>query len=82
MEMSVISKNQGISRKYLHTLLPALKNRGLMTSVRGTAGGYLLFREPKDIILYEIFNILEGPVGLVSCVDEHLKLDPAGRCEV
>ena len=74
VEMSVISKNQGISRKYLHTLLLALKNKGLLKSVRGTAGGYLLARKPADITLYEIFSILEGAPSLVDCVTD------TGRC--
>lgn len=70
VEMSVISKNQGISRKYLHTLLLALKNNGLLTSVRGTAGGYLLARDPAEITVYEIFTILEGSMNLVDCVTD------------
>ncbi|OHD64275.1 MAG: hypothetical protein A2176_01355 [Spirochaetes bacterium RBG_13_51_14] len=69
VDLNEISKKQGISKKYLHTLLTLLKNNSLVVSIRGNAGGYLLARKPEDISLYEIFRILEGTPGIVDCVE-------------
>ncbi len=65
-----ISKNQNISKKYLHALMVQLKNGGIVTSVRGNAGGYLLTRPPGDVSLYDIFTVLEGPAELVECAPD------------
>ncbi|MDS1029132.1 Rrf2 family transcriptional regulator [Bacillota bacterium LX-D] len=66
----VIAERQGISERYLEQLLVSLKQAGLVKSVRGAQGGYILAREPKDIKVGEIIRILEGPIAPVECVSE------------
>jgi Rrf2 family protein len=68
VDLNEISKKQGISKKYLHTLLMQMKNGGFITSVRGNTGGYLLARRPEEITLFDIYTTLEGPPELVECV--------------
>jgi Rrf2 family transcriptional regulator, cysteine metabolism repressor len=68
VDLNEISRNQDISKKYLHMLLVALKNKGLLNSVRGNAGGYRLAKKPAEISLFEIYTTLEGPAGLVDCI--------------
>ena len=80
VDLNEISRNQGISKKYLHTLLVNLKNSGLLTSVRGNTGGYLLARRPEEITVYEIFRILEGPAELVECVANKGACKRSGDC--
>jgi Rrf2 family protein len=63
-----LSETQDISAKYLEQLLIPLKSAGLVRSVRGARGGYLLARNSVDINLYDIVATLEGPVALVDCV--------------
>jgi len=62
-----VSKRQDISEKYLGHLIPPLKNAGLITSVRGSRGGYTLAKPPGAINLLEIVSALEGPMCLVEC---------------
>ncbi len=57
-----ISKRLNISEKYLGQLALMLKNAGLLNSVRGAKGGYLLSRPAADITLYDIVESLEGPI--------------------
>ncbi len=80
VDLNEISKKQGISKKYLHALLVQLKNAGLLTSVRGNAGGYLLSRNPKEITLFELFMALEGSVELVDCVAHSALCARADNC--
>ena len=40
--------------------MPILKNFGFVESIRGANGGYRLIKSPKEILLYEIINALEG----------------------
>jgi Rrf2 family protein len=78
--MSVLAERESLSRKYLHTLLTALKEAGLVRSVRGTGGGFLLTRTPSQIRLSEILHAVEGPLSLVDCVVNERVCDKARRC--
>ncbi len=80
VDLNEISKKQGISKKYLHALLVQLKNAGLLTSVRGNTGGYLLSRKPNEITLLVVFTALEGNVELVDCVTHSALCARAGDC--
>ena len=64
-----IAQRQEISEKYLWQLINPLKTTGLVNSLRGAHGGYVLGRAPKAISLKEILNVLEGSLSLVDCVD-------------
>ena len=63
-----ISERQGISVGYLEQLMVPLKKEGLIRSVRGAQGGYLLAREPEKITVGDIIRALEGPIAPVACV--------------
>lgn len=80
VDLNEISRNQGISKKYLHALMMQLKNGGFITSVRGNTGGYLLTRRPEEITLYDIFATLEGPPELVECVSNEKACNRSERC--
>jgi Rrf2 family protein len=64
-----LAKQQAISEKYLWNLIHPLKSKGLIGSVRGAQGGYVLAKSPKKISLIDIVEILEGPLCIVDCVD-------------
>ena len=64
-----ISKRQGISKKYMESLLTTLKKAGLVKTVRGVKGGYLLARDPKKITMEKITEVMDGPLTLVGCID-------------
>src|SRR3712207_9413120 len=54
-----ISKRQSISEYYLEQLFASLRRAGLIKSIRGAQGGYILNREPKDITVSDILEPLE-----------------------
>jgi Rrf2 family protein len=64
-----ISKAQDISLKYLGQLIISLKIVGLLKSTRGSHGGYLLSRHPKEIKLLEILEASEGSLYLAECIE-------------
>jgi Rrf2 family protein len=65
-----ISKRQDISLKYLEKLTRILKKAGIIRSVRGAKGGYLLTRPPGEISMGEIVRVLEGDLSLVACTND------------
>ncbi len=55
-----IAQRQEISEKYLWQLINPLKTTGLVNSLRGAHGGYVLGKAPEAISLKEILQVLEG----------------------
>jgi len=62
------AEKQKISEKYLEQIIPSLKKNGLIRSVRGAQGGYLLNKSPDAITIGMILTALEGPLAPVDCV--------------
>lgn len=60
---AVIAKRQHLSVAYLEQLLHRLKKDGLITSVRGPRGGYVLAKDPGRITMAEVVLVLDGDTG-------------------
>ena len=78
--MRAISEKHGISRKYLHALLTNLKAAGLVRSVRGAGGGYVLARAPATIQVAEVVRVLEGSLSPAECVEDNKLCDRSSEC--
>lgn len=66
----MIARRQEISERYLEQLFIPLKQAGLVKSVRGSQGGYILGRPPQNISVGDIVRVMEGPLAPVDCVNE------------
>jgi len=53
---------QGIPAKVLNQIMTELKAQGIIRSVRGVAGGYLLARPPGEITLADVLEAVDGPM--------------------
>lgn len=80
LQTRVIAQQQDISVKYLEQLMSALKSSGLVRSQRGAKGGYVLAKPPDQIKLSEIFDVFEGPVVTVECVNNENYCSKAADC--
>lgn len=67
---------QGISKKYLESILKSLVAEKLLKGVRGKGGGYRLTRDPKEYTVGEILEITEGTLAVVACLEEGKELCP------
>lgn len=63
-----IARSARIPRKFLEQILLDMKRRGIVRSLRGRAGGYLLGRQPKSITFAEVIRTIDGPLALSPCV--------------
>ena len=66
-----ISRKEDISVAYLEQLLNKLRRQGLVRSIRGPKGGYLLSRRPKDITVRDVVKTLEGDISPVYCITDN-----------
>lgn len=60
LQIRQIANQQSIPDRYLEQLLATLKRQGLVKSQRGSKGGYILAREPREISILEIIRGIEG----------------------
>lgn len=71
-----IAKDHDLSEHYLEQLIAPLRNAGLVKSIRGAYGGYILAREAENITAGDIIRVLEGPISLVEVLEDE---EPAKR---
>lgn len=65
-----IAADYNLSEAYLEQLVGPLRNSGLVKSVRGAYGGYMLTRSPKDISAGDVIRVLEGPIQPVEGIED------------
>lgn len=75
-----VAERQNISDKYLEQIVTHLSRAGLVRSVRGAGGGYLLTRPPAQYTVGEILRPLEGSLAPVACADGADCCDRIGCC--
>lgn len=71
-----ISARQDISERYLEQLMSMMKKAGLVKSIRGAGGGYVLAKEMCEISVGDVLRALEGSLEPVDCAG----LEPEGMC--
>ncbi len=67
VSISSISERQDISERYLEQLMAMLKRAGIIKSIRGAGGGYVLAKAQKDISVGDVLRALEGNLNPVEC---------------
>ena len=81
MPLPLIAEKQGISEKYLESIVSLLVKGGLVEGVRGKGGGYRLRRPLQDYSAGEILRLTEGSLAPVSCLEgEENACSRAGQC--
>ena len=67
VSISSVAARQGLSESYLEQLVSLLKKAGLLKSIRGAGGGYVLAKPKEDISVGDILRALEGNLEPVRC---------------
>lgn len=67
-----IANRQGISKKYLEQIIPIFNKSGILKTVRGSQGGYMLSVSPDKCTVGDILRLTEGALSPVS-YDEELQ---------
>ena len=65
-----IAEAEGISQKYLETIMSALSKAGFVDAVHGKGGGYRLNRTPEEYTVGSILKLTEGSLSAVSCTTQ------------
>ena len=81
VSLKSIAERQGISMKYLESIVGELKKDGIVESTRGKDGGYRLGRSPDEYSVGEILRCVEDNLAPVACINAgSINCDHAGEC--
>ena len=64
-----IAMRQGISQKYLESIMTILSKNNYIEALHGKGGGYRLNRDPADYKVGEILRLIEGTLAPVACLE-------------
>ncbi len=70
LPLKEIARRQGISEKYLESILKSLVKNGLLTGLRGKGGGYKLTRAPEQYTVWDVLRLTEDSLSPVACLEE------------
>ena len=65
-----IAEDEGISQKYLESIMTVLSKAGFVDAVHGKGGGYRLNRKPEEYTVGSILKLTEGSLSTVSCTSQ------------
>ncbi|MGD2174572.1 MAG: Rrf2 family transcriptional regulator [Candidatus Brocadiaceae bacterium] len=78
--LEVLAREQQIPERYLSKIIQDLRRSGLIQSVRGAGGGYLLNHPASEITMLDIWDALEGPFCPVECLAESASCAMEDEC--
>jgi Rrf2 family transcriptional regulator, cysteine metabolism repressor len=76
ISLKTIAQANELSEHYLEQLISPLRNAGLVKSIRGAYGGYILADVPTNITAGDVIRVLEGPITPVEGIEDE---EPAKR---
>lgn len=77
-----LAETTGIALPSVSKILKILTKAGILSSMRGAKGGYVLAREPERITVATVISALEGPIALTECSVSHKGCDQASGCRI
>jgi len=79
--LAAISERQFISLSYLEQLFRRLREAGLVSSVRGPGGGYVLARTAAEISVADVIRAVNEPVRTTMCENGVRGCHRGNRCD-
>lgn len=63
----VIAEKANIPIKFLEQILTELRRGRIVSSKKGSAGGYYFLKPPTSVTIAEIYRIIDGPIAWAPC---------------
>ena len=77
LRIEEIAKRSGAPKRFLEQILLELRNAGIVSSIRGRSGGYLMEKDPAAVQLSELLRLIDGPMAPLPCLSQR----HYARCE-
>lgn len=79
ISLTSVAKRQNLSLNYLEQVFGTLRKAGIVKSIKGPQGGYLLTKAASEITVQEILEALEGKFSIVDADQEQAEMDAVER---
>jgi Rrf2 family protein len=63
-----IARRSDTPKRFLEQILLEIRNAGMVSSIRGRSGGYLLIKRPGEISISELLRLIDGPIAPLPCL--------------
>ena len=70
VQVAELADSEQLPIKFLEQIMQALKDDGLVVSVRGKFGGYRLGKPAKQITIGQVVRLIDGPLAPIGCVSQ------------
>jgi Rrf2 family cysteine metabolism transcriptional repressor len=61
-----LARRRDIPLQFLEQLFAVLRRAGVLRSQRGVKGGYSFARDPSEVTVLEVVELLDGPLGAAA----------------
>ncbi|PZX14489.1 BadM/Rrf2 family transcriptional regulator [Palleronia aestuarii] len=68
MRIEEIATRSGAPKRFLEHILLEVKRAGIVGSIRGRSGGYILIKEPAQISIPNLMRLIDGPIAPLPCL--------------
>ncbi len=75
-----VSREEKIPKSFLSKIFQNLAKAGLVRSVRGAGGGFVLAKQPDEITVLAIIEAIEGKIAFQRCRQEKAECEHVGGC--
>lgn len=82
VQVARLAEGMGASRAHLGKVMQRLGRAGLVKSVRGRKGGFVLAVQPDTVSVLDVWEAIDGPLGRADCLMEHACCATPGECHV
>jgi Rrf2 family iron-sulfur cluster assembly transcriptional regulator len=80
VSIKTIADEEGVSKEFLEQIFFRLKKKGIISSLRGPGGGFILNKEITEITILDILEALGESTNLAPCVEKKENCKRAVRC--
>jgi Rrf2 family protein len=63
-------------------VLQMMAQKGILKSEQGAQGGYLLVRDLNKVTVFELIELIEGPIGVAKCMQHEESCDLKSSCNI
>ena len=71
VDAKTLSEETSVTPRFTLKILHKLTLGNLVSSYKGVGGGYKLKTAPESISLKEVIELIDGPIAIVRCLDNH-----------
>jgi Rrf2 family protein len=82
ISVSDLVEKLGIPKPFLRKLLQMLQKEGLLESYKGKGGGFVLKATARDISLFDLIEIFQGPVQINEHIFKKEKCSHLNTCKI